>query len=103
MNIKGLDSASLSLRAQISLGVTKIRKFSLLLFIGFVALLYGFVLLRISTLSSQQPSPDSVTGQVQAAHVPHIDESVAKRLESLHNNSVNVQTLFNESRSNPFQ
>ena len=66
-------------------------------------MLYGFVLLRINSLSNAQPSPESVTSQVKAARVPRIEQSVVNQLESLHDNSVNVQTLFNETRSNPFQ
>lgn len=91
------------LTAKVSLGVAKARRFSLLAFIVFVALLYGFVLLRISSFSNAQPSPDSVTSQVRAAQVPHIDKAVVKQIESLHDNSVNVQALFNEARNNPFQ
>jgi hypothetical protein len=92
-----------SLIAKASLAVEKVRRFSFFLFIGFVAILYGFVVFRINSLSNAQPSSDSVTSQVKAAQVPHIDKSVVKQLESLHDNSVNVQTLFNEARSNPFQ
>ncbi len=92
-----------TLIAKANLGLTKVRRFSFLLFICFVALLYGFIILRIDSLSNTQPSGDSVTSQVQAAQVPHIDQSVVNQLESLNNNSVNVQALFNESRSNPFQ
>lgn len=92
-----------NLAAKANLELVKVRRFSLILFIGFVALLYGIVLLRINSLSNAQPSSESITSQVQAAQVPHIDKSVVKELESLHDNSVNVQTLFNEARSNPFQ
>lgn len=101
MNIKKLDMKSLAAKA--AGDVEKLRRFSLLLFIGFVALLYGFILFRINSLSNTDPSSESVTSQVQAAQVPHIDEATVKQLESLQNNSVNVQTLFNEARSNPFQ
>lgn len=101
MSSKKPDLKSLTVKATAVL--TEIRRFSFILFVGFVALLYGFILLRINTLSNAQPSSDSVTSQVQAAQVPHIDESVVRQLESLHNNSVNVQALFNETRSNPFQ
>jgi hypothetical protein len=101
MNSKKPDLKSLIAKADA--GLAEVRRFSLLLFIAFVALLYGFVLLRVNSLSNAQPSGDSVTSQVQAAQVPHIDKSVVKQLESLHNNNVNVQTLFNEARSNPFQ
>jgi hypothetical protein len=101
MNIKKFNVKSLFAKGD--RGLETVRRFSFVLFISFVALLYGFVLLRINSLSNAQPSNNSVTSQVQAAQVPHIEESVVKHLESLHNNSVNVQTLFNEARSNPFQ
>ena len=92
-----------SLIAQASLGVEKARRFSFILFITFVALLYGFIVFRINSLSNAQPSPDSVSSQVKAAQGPHIDKAVVNQLESLQDNSVNVQTLFNDARSNPFQ
>ncbi len=100
MNAKKLDIQSLKIQA--ALVVQKARRFSVVGFLVLVAVLYGFVLLRISSLSNAQPSSDSVTSQVKAAQVPHIDQAVVKQLESLHDNSVNVQALFNEARSNPF-
>jgi hypothetical protein len=101
MNSKKLDLKSLIAKA--GLGIEKARHFSFILFISFVVLLYGFVIFRINSLNGAQPSSESVSSQVKAAQVPHIDKSVVKQLESLHDNSVNVQTLFNEARSNPFQ
>jgi hypothetical protein len=91
-----------SLLATANRDVEKARRFGVVGFVVLVALLYGFLFLRISSLNDAEPSSDSVTGQVQAAGVPHIDESVVKQLESLHDNSVNVRTLFNEARKNPF-
>lgn len=81
----------------------RLRPYSLVIFIGFVCCLYVFLLLRINSLGSQQPSSDQVTSQVQAARIPHIDKAVVKQLESLQDNSVSVRTLFNQARSNPFQ
>jgi hypothetical protein len=96
-----LDSlSSLSGRFQ------QVRRFSFLIFVVFVALLYGFVLLRINSLGNEQPSPDAITTQVTAAKVPHItpvDPTVIQQLQSLQDNSVSVQTLFDQARNNPFQ
>jgi hypothetical protein len=92
-----------SLRVKAGAALQKAQRFSLVLFICFIALLYGYVMLRINTLSNTQPTPESVSSQVKAAGLPHIDESVVQQLESLHNNSVNVQALFNDARNNPFQ
>lgn len=80
-----------------------LQRYSLVLFIVLIALVYGFVLFRIKTLNDTQPSADAIAAQVKAAQVPHIDEAAIKQLQSLQDNSVNVKTLFNEARSNPFQ
>ena len=101
MNAKKPDLKTLTTKTMVA--VNKARRFSFPLFLGLVAILYGFLLLRINGLNNTQPSADSVTSQVNAAQVPHIDESTVRQLESLQNNSVNVQALFNEARSNPFQ
>jgi hypothetical protein len=92
-----------ALTARLETYIEQARRFSVVGFIVLVAILYGFVLLRINTLSNAEPSQDSVTSQVKAARVPSIEPAVVKQLESLHDNSVNVRTLFNDTRSNPFR
>lgn len=84
-------------------GLEVFQRYSWLIFIVFVVGLYGTVMLRIQQLSHQQPSSDAVSSQVTAAQTPHIDQSVVKQLQSLQDNSVSVQALFDEARSNPFQ
>lgn len=79
------------------------RRYSLPAFIIFVILIYGIIIFRIQTLSSQQPTDEQVSSQVQASGTPHIDQSVVRQLQTLQDNSVNVQALFNQARNNPFQ
>lgn len=79
------------------------RKYSLLIFVIFVAGLYGFLIMRVSSLGGVEPSQASIDQKVQAAKVPKLDDAVVQQLQSLQDNSVSVQALFNEARSNPFQ
>jgi hypothetical protein len=79
------------------------RKYSLVIFLAFVACLYAFLFMRVNSLSNIEPSQATVDQQVQAARVPHLNESIVRQLESLQDNNVSVQTLFNETRNNPFQ
>ncbi len=81
----------------------QVQRYGIVLFLVFVLLLYSFIVLRINSLSNIQPSSDAVSSQVKAARIPHVDQSVVKQLQSLQDNSVSVQTLFNQARSNPFQ
>lgn len=81
----------------------RLQGYTLILFLVFVGCIYGFLLLRTHTLNNTQPSADAVSSQVKAARLPHIDQSVVKQLQTLRDNSVNVQSLFDQQRNNPFQ
>lgn len=94
------------IKTYIELVITKLQalqRYSVVIFIVFVAVLYSFLVLRINTLSSAQPTEEAISSQVKAAKVPHVDEEVVKQLKSLEDNSVSVKTLFNKARNNPFQ
>ncbi len=101
-----MSDKKLSLKARIKkLGASlkQLGRYSVVAFLIFVDGLYGFVLLRAASLSKTEPSDTAVTSQVKAAQVPHIDESTVRQIKSLQDNSVSVQALFDEARSNPFQ
>lgn len=101
MSEQKLDVASL--RELFGTVVQKIHRYSLVLFLVFVGALYALIVMQIGSLSNAQPSTDDIDKQVNAAQLPRIDQSVVDQLKSLQDNSVNVQSLFNEARNNPFQ
>jgi hypothetical protein len=79
-----------------------LRRYSFVVFVLLVVGVYAFILLRITNLSSVEPTDDSVNGQVQASHLV-IDKTIVDQLKSLQDNSVNVQSLFDQARTSPFQ
>lgn len=79
------------------------KRYVAILFLLLVAAVYSFILLQISSLSNAQPSPGAANAQAQASATPHIDPNVIKQIQNLQDHSVNVQTLFNQARNNPFQ
>jgi hypothetical protein len=72
-----------------------------LLFLFFAAI-YGFTILRINSYSNPVIDESEVLAETKASPAPRIDKTAAQKLESLKDNSVNVQTLFEEGRTNPF-
>ncbi len=96
-----LDIATITDKATIVL--RKVSRYRLFIFIVFVVLVYGFLILRINTLTGTQPSSDAIASQSDPIKTAHVDKSVVKQLQSLQDNSVNVKTLFDQARSNPFQ
>ncbi|MEO7364632.1 MAG: hypothetical protein ABIV43_03985 [Candidatus Saccharimonadales bacterium] len=89
--------------AKIGTGILKAKHYSFIIFLVVVASIYGFIMFRITTLSNIHPSEEAISSQVNAAKIPKIDERVVAQLKSLQDNSVNVKSLFDQTRSNPFQ
>ena len=78
-----------------------LNRFKILLFIIIVAALYGYLVMQITNASNAQPSADQT---IIGLHVtPRIDSNLIDKLQQLQDNSVSVQALFNDARTNPFQ
>jgi flagellar basal body-associated protein FliL len=92
-----------SIKKPLTAGFNKLRHYFLLLFVLFVLGIYGLMAWHINSLLSAQPSQEQVTEQVEANNIQKVDPAVVKQLQTLRDNSVNVQVLFDQGRSNPFQ
>ena len=83
--------------------VAFVSRYAIILFFVLLVAIYGFVLLKINSLSNAQPSGTAVTSQAKTVAIPQIDPTVVKQIQNLQDNSVSVQALFNQARTNPFQ
>jgi hypothetical protein len=77
----------------------KAGRYAIILFVVFLAVVYGALLYRVNTLSSAEPTEEAVA----KASTPRIDPDIVNKLLDLRDNSVQVKTLFDEARNNPFQ
>lgn len=82
---------------------SQLNAYRLPIFLTLIALVYVFIVYQIHSLSTAEPSPDAVSSQVKGAETLKLDPKLVRQLESLQDNSVSVQTLFDQARSNPFQ
>lgn len=79
----------------------RLRGYRALIFFLLVASLYGYIVWRINTYSNAPANQTEENSQLAAQ--PHIDQSTVQKMQDLQNNSVSVQSLFNQARENPFQ
>ena len=90
------------IKEQINEVVQLLNKNKLYIFILFVVLTYGYIYIKMKSADSASPN----IAQVQAIANPlagtKINAQVVQQIQSLQNNSVNVQTLFQNARNNPF-
>ena len=67
------------------------------------AMVYVYMIMKVNSLSNAPVDDNALHQQVNASPAPRIDSKAAGQLQTLKDNSVNVQTLFEENRSSPFQ
>lgn len=80
-----------------------VNKYRSFIFFLILTSLYGYIVWRINVLSSAPPSSTDVTTAQQNASLSGIPETTVQKLEGLEDNSIRVQSLFNEARQSPFQ
>ena len=78
------------------------KRYLSLIFILFFAGVYGFLVFRIDSLASSEPDEAAVTERLQSATRPQIDEEAVEKIKQLEAQNIQVQTLFEEARQNPF-
>ena len=90
-----------TLQDQLLNTLRKLLRARVILFLLLVAVVYGFLILRINTLKNAQPSTGAAVSQINSS--TNIDQATIDKITQLQDNSVSVQALFNQARTNPFQ
>jgi hypothetical protein len=67
------------------------------------AVTYGFLVVQIDKYSNPTIEKSEALSKISTSPTSGIDEEAAQKLLLLEDNSVNVQTLIKEGRTNPFQ
>lgn len=78
------------------------KKYMRFMFFLFLALLVGFLLLQIRNYTQTEPNDDAVTEKLKTVQRPHIDADALAKIQQLQDQNVQVQSLFQQARDNPF-
>jgi hypothetical protein len=68
-----------------------------------ILLAYVFVVWRISSLTTAEPTPEAVSSALSETNIPKVDEEAIEQIQSLEESSNQVKSLFDKARNNPFQ
>ena len=79
-----------------------LRRYMALIFILAFLCIYGFLLLRVNSLSQVEPSEDAVLEKLNSSQQPKIDQASVDKIKQLQGQNIEVQTLFKQARDNPF-
>lgn len=79
-----------------------LKKYLVFIFIMIVLSVYGYLVFYINVLATTEPDEDLVTERLKTVQRPRIDENALNKIKQLEDQNVQVQTLFQEARDNPF-
>lgn len=95
-----LDIKDITAKLQPLIAIVK-RYVTFIFIIGllFIAM---FLVYRINQLNRLAPSEDAVTEKLQTVQRPRLEPDVLEKIEQLKDQNVEVQSLFDQARNNPF-
>jgi hypothetical protein len=95
-----LDKATLLEQASKLMALVKRFRF-ITIFVIF-SLMYGYILVQVNAINQKMPSDKQVSDKVTALPRPKIDPGLVDKITSLEEENIQVKTIFNDARKNPF-
>ena len=92
-----------SIVSKVLIVLQKLHRYVVIIFIVIIFSMYSFLVLRINSLASREPSEEEVTMQLLSVKRLRIDQSAVDKILQLQDNNVGVKALFDQYRDNPFQ
>lgn len=80
-----------------------IVRYRIILFAFIIAIIMGFMILRISQMSTMEPSVQQKNDALQSVKVVKIDESAINVIKQLESKDITIEALFDPGRYDPFQ
>ncbi len=72
------------------------------IFILVVLLSYLFVVWKISSLATVEPTTEQESAALAQSDIPKVNKKAVAQIESLEKNNTEVHSLFEQARNNPF-
>ncbi len=95
-----LDSSTLSAKFLPLIGAA--RRYRIILFALFFLCLYGFLVMRITTLIESEPPAHVVSEKTKSIKRITVDKTSIDRLLNFESQNIQVRALFDEARKSPF-
>lgn len=81
----------------------KVGKYGVFICVILVLATYSFLVFRIRTLATHEPDDEVVSERLDNLRRPKIDQATIDKIQQLQETNVQVKSLFDQARDNPFQ
>lgn len=79
-----------------------LKRYVAFIFVVAMLLVLSFFVFRINQYSRAEPSQDAIDEKLQSVKRPRLDKNVVDKIQQLQDQNVQVQSLFDQARNNPF-
>lgn len=79
-----------------------VKKYITFMFGIVMLLILCFFVFRINQFSRTEPSNDAIDEKLQSVKRLKLDKNVVEKIQQLQDQNVQVQSLFDQARNNPF-
>lgn len=83
--------------------IAKLQQYAGFALVLTVLFIFGFVVLKIRSYATVEPSQTQVDEKLLELKRTTIDQKAINKIESLESTNVSVKALFDKARDNPFQ
>lgn len=78
-------------------------KHALIIFVFFIVGLFGFMTFNIARFANQDPTESQKDETISAVKTVKLDEKSIQKIQSLQDQNISIESLFDNGRANPFQ
>lgn len=79
-----------------------VKRFRFVIAFAVFSSMYAYILMQVNTISQQRPSEVKIAEKATSSPKTRVDEELVEQIASLEEQNVQVRTIFNEARKNPF-
>lgn len=79
-----------------------LKRYMVFIFVLVMLGIFGFFIFRINQFSRAEPSETAVEEKLKTVQRPKIDPAVIEKIQLLRDQNIQIQSLFDQARRNPF-
>lgn len=80
-----------------------LKRYLVLIFVLIIGCIIGFMTYRIGVYSNVEPSEEQIEERISSLRTVKLDEDAVEKIQALKDQNINIESLFNNGRDNPFE
>ncbi len=92
-----------TIKQKLSSCLSFFKKYTTLFVILVILWIFGYLIINIQSLISKEPSESVIEEKINATKTAKIDRSAIEQIKKLQSINIEIKTLFDQARDNPFQ